>query len=272
MLLVDGALAPSVLMFFTQQAQLFDSFFCAHGIVKGRVAVLFSDLGAAAMATPLLIEHLCLVDSTQSEAVDRFAGRPVLVSALGQHAGRGRSGADWQNADRSVAASLAFQPGWPMDFLARVTLVAWLAATDVLPDSVGLKWPNDIMIGESKVGGILTEASDPVVVVGLGLNVYWASPLAGAGAVHASDPGEAHAHRIAERWALSLLDRVTAGPTGLSRDEYIQRCVTIGRAIEWEPKGSCTAIGVDEDGALLVETDAGVQALSSGGVRHVRPA
>ena len=271
MLLVDGALTPSMLMFFAQQAQLFDSFFGAHRFVQGRVTVLFSDLGATAMATPLLIERMGLVDSTQSEAADLFTGRPVLVSALGQRAGRGRSGVDWQNADRSVAASLAFQPGWPMDFAARVTLVAGLAATDVLPDSVALKWPNDIMIGESKIGGILTEASDSVVVVGFGLNLFWASPLAGAGAVHASDPGAGHSHRIAERWALSLLDRVAAGPTAWSRDEYIQRCVTIGKAIEWEPDGSGIAMGVDEDGSLLVETDTGVQALSSGGVRHVRP-
>jgi BirA family biotin operon repressor/biotin-[acetyl-CoA-carboxylase] ligase len=259
-------------MLFAQQAQLFDSFFGAHGLVKGRVTVLFSDLGAAAMATPLLIERLGLVDSTQSEAVDRFSDGPILVSALGQRAGRGRSGSDWQNADRSVAASLALQPGWPDESVARVTLVAGLAATDVLPGSVGLKWPNDIMIGESKIGGILTEAAGSVVVVGFGLNVFWASPLAGAGAVHATDPGEDHSHGIAERWARALLDRIGAGPTAWGRNEYLERCTTIGRRIEWSPNGSGVAVGVDEDGALLVETDGGVQALSSGEVRHVRPA
>jgi BirA family biotin operon repressor/biotin-[acetyl-CoA-carboxylase] ligase len=268
-LLVDGALTPSVLMLIAQQAQLFDSLFGTHGLVKGRVAVLFSDLGAAAMATPLLIERLGLVDSTQTEAADRFSDRPVLVSALGQRTGRGRSGADWENADRSVAASLALQPEWPM--VARVTLVAGLAATDVLPDSISLKWPNDIMIGELKVGGILTEAADSVVVVGFGLNVFWASPPIGAGAVHESDPGEGHSHRIAERWAVSLLERIAAGPTAWGREEYLNRCSTIGRAIEWEPDGSGVAVGVDPDGALLVETAGGVQTLSSGEVRHVRP-
>jgi len=224
------------------------------------------------MATPLLIERFGLVDSTQSEATDLYSDGPVLVSALGQRSGRGRSGADWKNADRSVAASLALQPGWPMGSTARITLVAGLAATDVLGDSVGLKWPNDIMIGDLKVGGILTETSDSVVVIGFGLNIFWASPPAGAGAVQASDPGEGLSHRIAEQWALSLLDRIAAGPNAWGRDEYLERCMTIGRVIEWAPEGSCLALGVDDDGALLVETDGGTQTLSSGEVRHVRPA
>jgi len=147
-----------------------------------------------------------------------------------------------------------------------------VAATDVLGDSVGLKWPNDIMIGDLKVGGILTETSDSVVVIGFGLNIFWASPPAGAGAVQASDPGEGLSHRIAEQWALSLLDRIAAGPNAWGRDEYLERCMTIGRVIEWAPEGSGLALGVDDDGALLVETDGGTQTLSSGEVRHVRPA
>lgn len=222
------------------------------------------------MATPLTIARLGLVDSTQDEARTRFGGAPVLVSASGQNAGRGRSGSAWLNADRSVAASLAFEPAWPIDAVAPITLVAGLAAADVLPDFVGLKWPNDLTAGDLKIGGILTEASGTLVVVGLGLNVYWKSPPPGMGAMHSSDPGEDHGHLIAERWALVLQRRVAEGPTAWGRDEYVSRCTTIGEAVEWEPDGSGVAVGVGEDGSLLVDSASGRVAIDSGEVRHVR--
>ena len=50
------------------------------------------------MATPLSIEHLERVESTQDEAADRYAGTPLLVTATGQDSGRGRSGAGEKSA------------------------------------------------------------------------------------------------------------------------------------------------------------------------------
>ena len=223
------------------------------------------------MATPLLIEHLGRVGSTQDEARLRYRDSPLLVTATGQEVGRGRSGAEWIEADRAVAASLAFEPSWPAEAMARITLVAGLAATDVLPSSVDLKWPNDIVTSGFKVGGILTESIDGLVVVGLGLNVFWESPPLGMTAVHKSDPGAEHADLLARRWADALLDRMVAGPTRWGRDEYVARCATVGRSIEWEPAGSGIAVGVDDDGALLVDSGSGVSALYAGAIREVRP-
>src|SRR3990172_3487586 len=109
------------------------------------------------MATPPSAFHLDVVGSTQDEARTRFSGVPVLVTAARQTTGRGRSGAAWETAPRAVAASLAWEPGWPDAAAARLSLVAGLAAADTLGDAIGLKWPNDLMRGEAKVGGILTE-------------------------------------------------------------------------------------------------------------------
>jgi hypothetical protein len=118
------------------------------------------------MATPPSAFHLDVVGSTQDEARTRFSCLPVLVTAARQSSGRGRTGATWESAPRAVAASLAWEPGWPDAAVARLSLVAGLAAADTLGDAIGLKWPNDLMRGEAKVGGILTERFGPVVVAG----------------------------------------------------------------------------------------------------------
>jgi BirA family biotin operon repressor/biotin-[acetyl-CoA-carboxylase] ligase len=224
------------------------------------------------MATPLAIAHLERVGSTQDEARARYAGDPLLVTATGQDSGRGRSGSGWLDADRALAATVAFDTGWPPDRMPIVTLIAGLAALDVLPAHVSLKWPNDVVTGEDKAGGILTEASGGGVFVGLGLNVAWADPPAGMVGLHRSDPGVEHARTVAERWAKALLDRVAAGPDDWGRDEYVTRCSTIGREVTWEPDGVGIASGIGENGELLVDTAAGPVALDSGVVRVVRPA
>ncbi|MEE9298084.1 MAG: hypothetical protein V3V29_03520 [Acidimicrobiia bacterium] len=222
------------------------------------------------MATPISVEHLGRVGSTQDEARSRFAGIPILVTATGQDAGRGRSGASWLDADRSLAASVALAPGWDAESLPKLMLVAGLAALDVLPSGIGLKWPNDLVREGIKVGGMLAEAAADVVVIGLGLNVYWESPPSGMGGLHVSDPGPGHAPRLAEHWAGAVLERVARGPDDWGREEYLRRCVTIGTAITWAPEGAGMATGVGEDGSLLVDTGAGRRRLHSGAITEVR--
>lgn len=224
------------------------------------------------MATPLSIVHLERVGSTQDEAAQRYAGSPLLVTATGQDTGRGRSGSEWIDADRALAATLAFAPDWPADRLPVVTLVAGLAALDILPSHLALKWPNDVVVGDDKAGGILTETSDGIVLVGFGLNVAWSDPPDGMIGLHRSDPGAEHARTVAERWAAALLERAAAGPDAWGRDDYVERCSTIGREITWDPDGAGLASGVGPNGELLVDTETGPISLDSGAVRVVRSA
>ena len=223
------------------------------------------------MATPLTVVHLERVGSTQDEAGARFAGDPVLVTAQGQDRGRGRTGSSWLDADRAIAASLAFDPGWEPDRMPIITLVAGLAALDVLPERVGLKWPNDVVVDEGKVGGILVEAGEGRIVAGLGLNVAWLEPPEGAAALYESDPGPEPGRRLAEHWAEALVARAARGPDAWGRDEYLDRCRTLGRRITWEPDGEGEAVDVDESGRLLVRSGETMVALDSGVVRDVRP-
>lgn len=224
------------------------------------------------MATPYDLVQLGTVATTQHEARRRYAGGPVLVTAERQTAGRGRTGNSWEHAARAVAASLAFEPGWPVESLPVIALVAGLAARDAVGGDAALKWPNDVMAEGRKVGGVLVEADGGLVVAGLGVNLWWPDPLDGAGALFPSDPGPEAADWMAEHWADRLLERAAAGPGDWGRREYAERCLTLGTEVTWEPDGSGTAVGIDPGGGLVVAVGDGETVLRSGEVGRVRPA
>ncbi len=122
------------------------------------------------------------VASTQDEAANAFrAGhRPVLVVAGRQRSGRGRSGRAWLEPDVGMFASIAFTPAWSERDYPVIPLTAAVAVRRALADVTGvtpdLKWPNDLLVAERKIGGILVEASDGVITVGCGVNLWWREP------------------------------------------------------------------------------------------------
>jgi BirA family biotin operon repressor/biotin-[acetyl-CoA-carboxylase] ligase len=213
--------------------------------------------------------RLQVARSTQDVARSSYVGVPLLVIADRQEEGRGRSGSEWKNADRAVAVSCAFQPSWPQSEWGLIPLVAGVAAVRVSGGS--LKWPNDLLVGDDKVGGVLVEASSGgPVVVGAGLNIWWRDPPAGMAAIYPNDPGEEAADEIASAFARSLLSILEAPASDWPRDEYLARCVTLGRDISWEPDGRGHAVDIADDGGLVVETANGRRVLRSGAVAHVR--
>lgn len=218
------------------------------------------------------------VHSTQDFARTLFEagdGRPVLAIAHHQDAGRGRSDNPWWSSPRATLASLAVEcPHVPLITL--IPLVAGLAAHDAIASELGisttLKWPNDVMLGGAKVGGILAERSDDSLVVGCGINLWWPQAPVGAVALQESDPGEAVAESLAHAWAGRLLHGLDGLPGSFEKGRYVEVCSTIGRDITWRPGGAGRAVGISSDGALIVETTAGQRTLRSGEVSHVRPA
>ncbi len=131
-----------------------------------------------------------------------------------------------------------------------------------------LKWPNDVMVGDRKVGGILSEAVGEVVVVGLGLNLWWPDPPAGMAALFPDRPRSATTQEMGELWAGELLGLLSSDDWPLG--EYREMCGTVGETITWEPGGSGMAKGVADDGGLIVESGGESLVLRSGAVRHVR--
>lgn len=217
------------------------------------------------MATPYLQMRLESVPSTQDVARENLGELPVLVMTPDQTKGRGRAGDEWIAADRAVATSLAFTSD--DDDLRPFSLLAGIAATRVA-EGTRLKWPNDVMLGDLKVGGILVERSGDVVVVGLGLNLWWPDPPEGMAGLLAVDPGDDRYAEVAGLWGAELMRLVNSD--GWPVDEYHSLCITIGRDITWDSDRSGHAVEVGEDGGLVVETNEGRETIFSGAVKHVR--
>lgn len=123
------------------------------------------------------------VDSTNNYAKklgEEGAVHGTLVTAEEQEAGKGRRGRVWKTPRGSaIAMSLLLRPRFAPDRASMLTLVMGLAAASAFRDlglDVGIKWPNDVVIGGRKLCGILTEMSTEMltinyVVIGIGINV-----------------------------------------------------------------------------------------------------
>ncbi len=223
------------------------------------------------MDTPYVSIVMEDIPSTQDAAVAHAHNAPVLVVTARQTAGRGRAGNRWETAPRAIAASLAVRPhGWESSQFPRLSLVAALSARSVLGQTIACKWPNDLLKGEAKVAGLLLEAVGDLVVIGLGVNLWWPDPPPRFAGLLDKDPGPDFGPEVASRWCDDLLVRIEGGPIHWGREEYRRACGTIGRPIRWNPSGSGLAIDVDCDGQLVVETDSGRVNLSSGAVWEIR--
>lgn len=226
------------------------------------------------MDTPYSLSTLDEVVSTQDLARERARPeRPAVVVAHRQTGGRGRGGSIWATAPRAVAVSVGFYPVWEASRWSLIPLVAGVAARRALEDRISLKWPNDVVVGDHKVGGILVEAAGGMVVAGMGLNLFWPEPVARAAGLYSEDPGREEGPRLATRWAEQVLALTASGVDEWPRQEYVEACVTLGSEITWEPHGRGRAIDIGPDGSLEVVTAEGHRRLlSSGEVHHVRPA
>ena len=117
---------------------------------------------------------------------ERYPGHPVLLAAEAQTAGRGRRGRRWHSAPGAdVALSLAAPVRRPLRELPGLSVVAGVAAARALRAlgvrAVRLEWPNDLMVGAAKIGGILVEtrgagAGTLLAVIGVGINCRGAPP------------------------------------------------------------------------------------------------
>ncbi len=223
------------------------------------------------MATPYVTIVRNVVPSTQDLATAEWERNdcPVLVIAQRQTSGRGRSGNDWWQAPRAVAASLALGEE-TIDRIGTLPLATGLAVRSALARvcslEAQLKWPNDLEVGGRKIGGILVERAEHRVVVGCGITLYWPDPPGDAGALFDTDPGAEVGVDISKAWADAL---ISSGGTW-DRDAYAAVCSTIGSAVTWASDGQGDAVGVDDGGGLLVETAAGRVTLRSGEARTVR--
>ena len=205
------------------------------------------------------------------------------VSANAQTAGRGRLGKSWASPP-GAALSLTVlwkRPGFDPALL---PLYSALAVCRMLERETGLscavKWPNDVLLGQKKVCGILCEGvpgrPDRPVWSGIGLNINQsAADFAGAGLPYATSLWLESGRRFSpERLRDSLIRALfevteAAGQTGFAgcRAEYERRLYNIGRQVRvlyQNREVQAVALGVQENGNLLCRNSAGVFSVHSG--------
>jgi len=223
--------------------------------------------------------HLRRIESTNVRARElAAAGAPhgTLVTAAEQTAGRGRQGRSWSApAGSALLASFVVREPPPLLSLAAGTAVAAVAQRlDRAGRAAAVKWPNDVLLDDRKVAGILVEGrpQERWAVLGIGINVAGQPAALGAQlaaraatlGLSSGDVERVLAELVAE------LRRVLALDPEAVLTELRARDALNGRPIGWAG-GSGLAAGIDADGRLLVATDKGTVALDAGEVHLDAP-
>jgi BirA family biotin operon repressor/biotin-[acetyl-CoA-carboxylase] ligase len=207
--------------------------------------------------------HFRLTDSTNERARELAAsGAPhgALVTADEQSAGRGRQGRTWTAAPRSA-------------LLMSVVLRDLRATCEALPLDCAIKWPNDIWVKQRKLAGILVEGrpQEGWAVLGVGLNVRtteFPEELRETATSLLREGVDVSSEAVLERILVALSKWLTR-PISEVLSAWRTRDALLGRPVRW-PDGSGIGSGVDETGALLVETAVGRVALQAGEVHLER--
>ena len=255
------------------------------------------------------VEVLPRIDSTNSELMRRCRaasasatpggpmGEPpqaILLVAEQQSAGRGRLGRVWQS---QAGASLTFSLGLPLQpkDWSGLSLAVGLSLAESLEPRAGLgsgpalqlKWPNDLWLGQRKLGGVLVETASwgdqRYVVIGVGLNVTL-PPQDFSAAPAADGPADAAAWRpvaasslqalwpgVDACWALqavaaplvSAMLRFEREGFAPLQARFAARDALAGRAVRLSDGSQGVACGTGPQGALRVQTPAGLQEVSS---------
>jgi BirA family transcriptional regulator, biotin operon repressor / biotin---[acetyl-CoA-carboxylase] ligase len=218
--------------------------------------------------------HVEVVDQTGSTNADLLAAarqgaphRSVLVAAH-QSAGRGRLDRRWEAPPgANLLVSLLFRdpPDDVHELTQRVGLAAVAAARSIAGVEAQLKWPNDVLVGDAKLAGVLAQADTGLghVVVGIGVNVGW-SPDGGARLGDGIHP-------------LDVLHALLAAHDQLPTDVhplYRSSLATLGRQVRVtlpDRELSGRAIDVGRDGRLAVLDDCAItHHIDTGDVVHLR--
>lgn len=239
------------------------------------------------------LEVVASTGSTNADLLARHAAGEdiagLVLVAEHQTAGRGRQGRSWSAPPRAqIALSVGVDAGglrpaaWGW-----LPLLTGVAVADAVHATTGLqpvlKWPNDIQVGEGKLGGILAEMSAPLIVVGLGVNVTLTE-------AEAPDPRATSllmlGSTMLDRSALlgSILAELSAridrwtilqGPDPGLVEDYRRHCVTLGTQVRALMPGDHEIIGlatgIGDLGQLLIDTGAETVAVSAGDITHLRP-
>lgn len=238
------------------------------------------------------IKRLAEVDSTNAEALRQAAAGeqgPLWIVADIQSAGRGRVGRPWASEPGNLHASLLVTLDAPAPRAYQLSLVAGVAAYDAVvaamsrpPPGLRLKWPNDILIGAEKAGGILIESTSTpaglAAVIGIGIDVASIPPNLGRPATclaaHGTAPDpETLLGDLASAMEVRLSEWDGGSGFAAIRNAWLNRAHPLGERMSIDTgaeRVSGAFGGLDEEGALVLETEAGPRRFTFGDVTLAR--
>ncbi|MDA8355437.1 MAG: biotin--[acetyl-CoA-carboxylase] ligase [Actinomycetota bacterium] len=249
-------------------------------------------------AHPFEVRRFERLGSTNTYLLEQArSGAPAGLVAVADHqsAGRGRLGRRWEAPPGTcLLVSVLLRPCLDPEDRPLGAVAVALAAVDACREVAGVraevKWPNDLVVDDRKLAGVLAEV-DPgapggvpgsvAMVVGLGLNVDWPGPPEAGGTCLSDVAGRAvEREALLEGWLAALGGR--AGALGGARgrkalaQELRVRCATLGRQVRVElTDGSAFAghaVDLTGPGHLVVDVDGARRVVAVGDVRHLRPA
>lgn len=232
------------------------------------------------------IHYFQVIDSTMTEAARRAAsGAPhgTVILAEEQTAGMGRLGRFWQSQPEvgiycSILLRLPLSPA----SLPVASLVLGLATAEAIQTSTqltcDLRWPNDVLINDRKVAGILTHLVETCVVAGIGINVnHTALPATfrtPATSLRVESGGRPQSREDVMVNLLESLDAfcsmlITEGTASILRVFSAASSYAMHRRVIVEESGAKgVTAGLDDSGFLLVHSDDGrIERVATGGVR-----
>jgi BirA family biotin operon repressor/biotin-[acetyl-CoA-carboxylase] ligase len=225
------------------------------------------------MSMTFHVQHHERLDST-NDAVRQLAaaGAPhgTVVHADEQSAGRGRFGRTWYSPPGNLYLSVMLRLDRPVSATAELGFVTALTVADavdaLLPKQIKstLKWPNDVLVDDGKIAGILIEQADAAQIIGVGLNVleaprnapYKTATLVGSGGIATVDGAR---DLLLESLAKHLDAWLEHGFAPI-RAAWLARAHPIGTSLRASIGGRTEEglfAGLDEDGAMLLDTPDG---------------
>ena len=220
-----------------------------------------------------MIVRLHSTPSTMQDAsalAAKGAAHGTVVVAECQTAGIGRHGHSWHSApDGGLYFSMILRLNSPGP---AVTLALGLAVQAAIEDT-DLRWPNDVMLHNRKLAGILVQAAEGALIAGIGVNVNQSSfpdELRDIATSLRLETGFEHdKDAILHRIIAETLRTVQFSKNDVIRRFEERSSYARGREVEVDGKLRGVTAGLDADGFLLLRTDSGIERIVAGGVRPV---